>query len=91
MLTKGSTGRVEALGGDFPVVPASEFEPLLAEFTAMPSNETCDDARCRAYHETVLGYPSAFRRWWMRPEDAWADAVRWDTTGGVHGDRHEGP
>ena len=56
----------------------------------MPSNETCDDARCRAYHETVLGYPSAFRRWWMRPEDAWDDAVRWGTRG-VHGDRHEGP
>ncbi len=77
-----------AMGRAYPVTPAADFVPLLANFTAMPSNSTChNDAQvapgsrarheCAAYHDTILAYPSAFR--WGAPEQAWNDQVRWST------------
>ena len=79
----------EALEIGFPV-PASRFESLLAEFTAMPTNSSCAEPRCRAYYETLLCYPSVFRNLHDTGQNAWDGSVRWSTSG-KRESLHDGP
>ena len=81
---------VQSLAIGFPVTPASSFEPLLAEFTSMPSNSSCNKPRCRAYYDTLLNYPSVFRNLHDTGQNAWHEYVRWDTDG-KRESLHDGP
>ena len=78
---------VEEMGREFPVVPASDFEPLLGTFATMPSNETCnrviDDVaslQCKAFWATLVNFPSAHTEggWDHR---VWSWNIRWDAGG----------
>ena len=85
----------DAHGLAYPVVPTSNFLPLLANFTSVPSNFTCTNnpklnfvtkKECDSFYRTMHRFPSLFGRnsggyYNQYSSNVWNNQIRWDTGG----------
>ena len=73
---------------NYPIEPVADFLPLLANFTSMPSNHTCNTnllisstmkKECQAFYSTMYAYPSLFEDFNQKSIDIWNRQIRWST------------
>jgi predicted RND superfamily exporter protein len=78
---------VDAKGISFPV-SSSDFLPLLANFTSVPSNFTCYNnpllpstmkKECSSFYSSMHKYPSLFEDYDQDSTGVWNNQIRWST------------